>query len=173
MTLPLAMFLGFGALGLFGAFAFTVWGLAIDSDPFRLGLAPLWMLSLVFGVLSVRVLFVAVRFLFAGGLWRLDDAGVTNVKDRIGPIAWADVRGAVIRDLPTVPHAGPRRGLFVEVPDAAARRYLQPATFSERHSKHASAQGLTAILVIDSPPATHPQLEELLAQIRARAGLAG
>jgi hypothetical protein len=56
----------------------------MDPDPFRLRLAPLWVMAVVFGMLLLRVVFVAGRMFRAGGLWRIEEQGVTNVKDGVG-----------------------------------------------------------------------------------------
>jgi len=139
--LALAVVPGLGSLVLAAAFAGLVAALAVDPDPFRLRQAPLWAVAIVFGVLCLRVMLVVFRMLRARGPWRIDDEGVTNGKDGIGPIAWADIRDASIRELPSVPRAGSRSGLFVEIPEAVAGRQIAAGSLLARRARYPSAPG--------------------------------
>jgi len=171
MSPPIMVVMGLSYAVLIAFVVFAAWGIAGDADPFRAGLAPAWMVTIVFGLLVLRIGFVAARMLRARGMARIDDEGVTNVKDGIGPIAWEHIIGATIEALPYVPRAGNRSALFLQVPDAVARRHIQAASLLARWSRYPAAGGLTRIPLMEAPPHTVPQLEQALEQIRSRAGL--
>jgi hypothetical protein len=141
-----------GVVAELAIFAGVIAALASQPTIFSLMLTHLWMLALLLGLLNVQLAIVAVRTLRGGGATRIDDDGVTNVKDGIGPIPWRDIRGAAIRELPPVHRLGSRRGLFVDVGTPAG--------------------GTKSIAILSSPPHQRAALERLLAEIQRRSGIA-
>jgi energy-converting hydrogenase Eha subunit E len=137
MPLIFSIIYGFAALILVGTVAGLIAALVTDSDPFRLGLAHIWVCLIFFGLLCLRIAFVAVRMLRARGLLLIDDRGVTNVKDGIGPIAWGDICGASILELPRVPRVGARFALVLHGCRITRRHRVLPRFRSwKRHPTH-------------------------------------
>lgn len=124
-----------GGVALLSSFVGAVMAIATDADPLRAGLAPVWAVAIVFGALSLRIAFIAARMPRGGGRSRIDEQGITNLKDGIGPIAWTDIRGASIMPLKYVPRTGSRWALFVDVPDVVARRHIGESSLLARMSR--------------------------------------
>src|SRR5690348_6915601 len=82
-------------------------------NAFRLELFHIWVFAILLALLNLRLVAVGVRLIRGGGFVRIDDEGITNVKDGIGPIPWRDIRGVSIRELPRIPRLGAQNGLFV------------------------------------------------------------
>lgn len=135
------------ALGTFAElalFAGVITALVTDPDPFRLQVFHLWVFAILLALLNLRLLIVGARVARGGGFVTINDDGVTNVKDGIGPIAWREIRAAEIRDLPRVPRIGGRTCLFVDLTNG------------------------TSAAIAGSPPHQHDELERLRNEIRAR-----
>ena len=168
----MTILLTFGVISELAIFALAIFALRTEADPFRLGLTHVWMIVVFLGALNLRLMFVAIRLVRGGGWSRADADGIVNIKDRIGPIAWTDVRGASIRPLDRVPRMGVQWVLFIDVPDAVAARHLAAASLLARTMiRPRSSQGLTAVPIMSAPPYTRANLEVSLGEIRSRAGL--
>ena len=141
-------FLALGVIAELTIFGGMLAALITAPDPFRLELFNIWVFAVLLALLNLRIIAVGIRVWRGGGFVRLDDEGVTNIKDGIGPIAWRDIRDASIRELSRVPRIGTRHCLFVDVAD--------------------EKRGVRSIAIMGSPPHQLEELERTLAEIRAR-----
>ena len=53
--------------------------IASGADPLRIGLAPAWMVAILFGALSLRIALVALRILRGGSLSRIDAQDISRI----------------------------------------------------------------------------------------------
>ena len=162
--------LAFGALACAATLAGGIAALATSPSPLtRPQLWPVWGVVVLLGALSFRIVPFFFGLLRRPALARIDEAGVENLKDGLGPIAWQEIRGASIRELGYTFRVGYVRVLFVEVAEEVAQRLARDASPLVRSTfRRRVESGVAEIPLMGFPPYSLQLLEKAREEILRR-----